>query len=362
MSRETPDPSAKDAAAREPAPKSTTPAAPLPQPGSKAYVETFPRDHFMHLPALKFRLGSFMVDLTSYGFIGPEKWWRNWLHAHTYYEICYAFAGRGTFKMLGEIHQIAEGDLFIAKPQEDHEIISDEVAPLGVYFWSYTLLPAPRGKTPPDPADAALDRLLHAFIDSKRWVNAHVPGVKQTLELLTEEAVRREAGLTRLAEGLARKLIVETARAALDDAIPAEAVEPRFKDPAQALAAQALRYIRDNYQRALTVRDIAAQVNLSERHFNRLFQKATGHSPVDALTDARLEAAAQLLLDRQIPIKEIAERVGYPDVRYFTTVFRKKMGAPPAEYRENGGTKYADPERGTRAKPGHFPPDNNRRI
>jgi YesN/AraC family two-component response regulator len=67
---------------------------------------------------------------------------------------------------------------------------------------------------------------------------------------------------------------------------------------------------------------------------------------LDVLTAIRINAASQLLLDRNLAIKDIATRVGYPDVRYFTTVFRLTTGATPAVYRTKitPGTKWVDPE------------------
>lgn len=312
---------------------------------------------------VRFRLGSFNAEFLGWGFIDRSKWWRNYLHVHTYYEICYAFAGRGLFRMLGTDYEVSRGDVFIAKPREEHEIIADEADPLGIYFWSFTLLrdsgPKPPERLIPGYArarDEAVDRLLHAFVDSKHWVSRRVPGMERTLELLTEEAVRREPGYAGVIESLAAKLVLDTARASMPEALPGETVSPRSGDPEKALVDQATRYMRDNFARNLSIQDIAAQVNLSERHFTRVFTKLLKQTPIEALTRMRMESAAQLLLDKNLPVKEIAERVGYPDVRYFTTVFRKHSGLPPAAFREKGGTRFADPTRSPLpAQPGKRP-------
>ena len=286
--------------------------------------------------ALKLRLGSFAVDNVHWGFIEPSPW-RNWLHAHSYYEICYAFAGRGVFRMEGVEHPLRAGDVFIAKPREEHEIIADRRDPLGIYFWSYTLVADAAGGKPDDP----VDRLLHAFADARRCVSDRVPGMERTLELLTEEVVRAEPGYTAVAEGLFRKLVLDTARAAVEAPQPGERPPARPARDPDGVVEAAKRYVRDNLARALTVRDLAAQVGVGERHFTRLFRRAAGVSPMDFVIDARVEAAEQLLLDPALPIKEVALRVGYPDVRYFTTVFRRRTGYPPATWRLGRGTRLA---------------------
>ncbi|HLL90043.1 MAG TPA: helix-turn-helix transcriptional regulator [Tepidisphaeraceae bacterium] len=103
----------------------------------------------------------------------------------------------------------------------------------------------------------------------------------------------------------------------------------------------AVTYLRDNLARPIGVRDIAAQVNLSERHLARTFRAATGRSVLDYLTGLRVDAAAQMLLaDVERPVKQIAATVGYPDVRYFTTLFGRHTGTTPAAYRAAGGTRH----------------------
>lgn len=304
---------------------------------------------------LAFTLGSFRCEILHWGWLG-QKFWRNYMHVHTFYEICYAFAGAGTFETFGEVYRIKPGEVFVAKPSEEHEIISSRGNPLGIFFWAYTLTPIQSAAAHPAPLrDDPIDRLLHAFIESKRWVSADAAGMHRTLQLIVEEMAARRPGYVSLIEGLARKLIIDTARAVVDAGILSEQPLPRTNHPEKQTIERALRYMRDNHGRGLAVSEVAGQVSLSERHLNRLFQKHLKHSPLDALTQIRIESASQLLLDRTLAIKDIAARVGYPDVRYFTTVFRQATQVTPAAYRRGDGTSWVDPmhvgNRSGRAKP-----------
>jgi AraC family L-rhamnose operon transcriptional activator RhaR len=305
---------------------------------------------------LAFPVGSFRCEMQYWGWLG-EKWWRNYMHVHTFYEICYAFEGAGTFEMLGTTYQIKPGQVFVAKPREEHEIISSRRNVLGVYFWAYTLVPPTTAKAIAarpgthrtdgiDEGAAAIDRLLHAFIESKRWVSGDAAGMLRTLQLIVEEVAARRPGYMSSIEGLTRKLIIDTARSVVDGDIGSEQPLPRSDNPDTLVVERATRYMRDNYARALAVSEVAGQVSLSERHLNRLFQKHLNKTPLDVLTTIRIEAASQLLLDRNLAIKDIAARVGYPDVRYFTTVFRQATRSTPAAYRTKvaPGTSWVDPE------------------
>src|SRR5262245_55055895 len=100
------------------------------------------RARFLELNALPLapRLGSVRAEGTYWGHIGQQQDWRKYAHTHSFYEICYACAGGGTFEMLGKVYSIRRGDVFIAKPGEPHEIIPARRDTMGIHFWAFTLL------------------------------------------------------------------------------------------------------------------------------------------------------------------------------------------------------------------------------
>ncbi len=286
---------------------------------------------------LAFALGSYRASIQNWGFIAPRPW-RNWLHSHTFFEICYAYAGHGEFLIMGQRFPIARGQVFIARPGEEHEILALGSDPLGIYFWTYTLVPAEAA------ADPVVDPLVRDFQECRSWVSRRVPGMQRTLDLLAEEAGRREPGYPAAVEGLARKLLLDTARAALGPPRPGERPGPQAAAGAATEVERARAYIHDNLGRALSLPGIAAQTGLSERHLARLFRRAHGQTPMAYLAERRMELAGQLLI-KGLPIKEIAPQVGFHDVRYFTTAFRRALGMPPARYRAQHGTRWADARR-----------------
>ncbi len=293
-----------------------------------------PRNRFTDLRqlSLKLRLAGFTADILGWGFYEPV-WWRNYLHEHSFFEVCYAYAGRGRFRINGVDYTVQTGEVFVAKPGEPHEIISSEDDPLGIYFWSYTLVP---------PADAHRDddtaQLLRAFLNADQWVSFAAPALQTTIDLLTHEITYREPGYGPIINGLVTKLLLDTARAVTQSpSLPAPIPD---RDPAKLIVADIVRYLQDNYQRPVQLREVAAQVHLSERHTNRLFKQVMGE-PVNAyLTRYRLQVAAQLLLNRQVSVTEVAYASGYQDVRYFITRFRRHTGLTPTAFRQQGGTHF----------------------
>jgi AraC family L-rhamnose operon transcriptional activator RhaR len=270
-----------------------------------------------------------------------KKWWRNYLHMHSFFEVCHVFEGKGTFFINDEKHDVAAGDTLIAKPREAHEIVSSRRQPLGIYFWAYTL--SERSDRPArGDADTALSELLRRFPSSSRSI-VRADGLEAVLQLMTREVARGAPGYREMINVLAAKAIVDTARAAVPDA----AVSARDREAdghsrsfAESVVQTAVQYLGDNLARQFKVRDVAAQVNLSERQFRRVFLRFAGTSVLDYLTNLRIERAAQLLLNTDLPIKQIAAAVGYPDTHYFTTLFGREKGTTPAAFRHAQGTQF----------------------
>ena len=80
---------------------------------------------------------------------------------------------------------------------------------------------------------------------------------------------------------------------------------------------------------------LAQQFSMSQRTLNRRFKLATGMSPGRYVQYLRLEQARDLLRDSNLSITEIATSVGYPDIGYFSTLFREHMAQSPTAYRKS---------------------------
>lgn len=80
---------------------------------------------------------------------------------------------------------------------------------------------------------------------------------------------------------------------------------------------------------------LAQRLNISVSTLRRQFKRATGRAPHDYLLNLRIASARQMLAESSIAIKEIARRLGYRDVFYFSRQFHAIAGASPANYRRS---------------------------
>lgn len=114
------------------------------------------------------------------------------------------------------------------------------------------------------------------------------------------------------------------------------AMEPEREagaSPAAAAVQAAIAYMNAHYAEDVPRDALAALVSLSPGYFTVAFKKHTGFSPIQYLNKIRLDRAKALLKSTHLPIREIAEQVGFPDSFYFTRLFSKATGLSPRDYR-----------------------------
>lgn len=96
----------------------------------------------------------------------------------------------------------------------------------------------------------------------------------------------------------------------------------------------ALTYIKENYYNRIYISDLAAQVNLNEQYFCRLFKKAIGHSPIEYLNEYRIRQAKRLLEKTDLQVMEVCLECGFNNLGNFLQEFRKHTGTTPLQYRK----------------------------
>ncbi|WP_299083696.1 GlxA family transcriptional regulator [uncultured Paraglaciecola sp.] len=97
---------------------------------------------------------------------------------------------------------------------------------------------------------------------------------------------------------------------------------------------QAQIWLQDNYHRNIKVSEVAKRFDMSVRNFNRRFKQATAQSPLQYLQQKRIDIAKDLLQTSNLNVSEVADKIGYQDVGYFTELFKKLLSTSPREYRE----------------------------
>jgi two-component system response regulator YesN len=144
------------------------------------------------------------------------------------------------------------------------------------------------------------------------------------------EKTREEDQLVEYQEGFTQIFLSQAENAMIS---PSVASDISIKSDGIVLQ-QAKKYIWQNYQSSITLKEVANQVFVTPGHLSVLFRQS-GETFLQFLTSLRIQKAAQLLSDVHYKIYEVGEMVGYSDPAYFSEVFKKHMGKTPIEFRSH---------------------------
>lgn len=113
-------------------------------------------------------------------------------------------------------------------------------------------------------------------------------------------------------------------------------ISSKRQNTTEMLLEKAKDYILSNYgEDDLSIQKLANHLHISPSYLSLIFKKDAGVTFLKYLVSIRLEAAKDLLRSSDLKTTEIAERIGYPDINYFSYFFKKNFGMSPREYRNN---------------------------
>ena len=89
-----------------------------------------------------------------------------------------------------------------------------------------------------------------------------------------------------------------------------------------------------NYQREITVEEIASACRLNRSYFSKIFKENMGCPPQEFLIRLRLSKATVMMKSSGASIGGIAAMCGYPNQLHFSRAFKKHYGVSPREWRD----------------------------
>ncbi len=175
------------------------------------------------------------------------------------------------------------------------------------------------------PYDHAMLGLHQLLVSLYRHFDAAAPGAKEEARRFFQlaSALFSFEGVDELAER------IEQACLAI-----AEALEAKARHKHLEVIEEIKAYVLSNFAKhELSLEGLADHFHITPGYLGKLFKTACGVSFTDYLKQVRMEKACELLLHTREPANVISERVGILNSTYFYTVFKKKYGMSPAQYR-----------------------------
>lgn len=115
-------------------------------------------------------------------------------------------------------------------------------------------------------------------------------------------------------------------------------IDQYLADPAETAVEQVKAYISDHMDEDLSLNVLASKVYMNPSYLSRIFSQKTHEQLVNYIRKQKIEHAMILLLNNDIKIYEISQRLGFENPNYFAKVFRKISGISPQEFRTLNST------------------------
>ena len=141
----------------------------------------------------------------------------------------------------------------------------------------------------------------------------------------TELAERKE-GYRQAALAHLTVLLIDVARLAND-------VVGDLRRSGESLLAEVFTVIDRHRSEPLSLRDVASELGMTPGHLTTVVRRRTGRTVQEWIIERRMTEARNLLADTELPVAEIARRVGMSDPGYFSRLFRRTHGTSPREWR-----------------------------
>ncbi len=116
--------------------------------------------------------------------------------------------------------------------------------------------------------------------------------------------------------------------------IAKKSAPPKSSQAGKQYLGRAKRFIEDNYSYEIGTAEIAYHVCLDRTYLYRIFMREEGISPSGYLLKVRMQRAAELLSQTELPIPQIAAAVGLPELSHFYKSFTSIYPMTPKKYRE----------------------------
>jgi AraC family transcriptional regulator, transcriptional activator of pobA len=258
-------------------------------------------------------------------------------HSHDFLVLAYFERGGGSLRIGERLWRVEAGDAYVIAPGEVAGAGDDPGGLSKAAGWAVYFPPEGLGPYAPDAllawrahpllfpfargAASGAQRLTVPASEQREW--------SEQLAALERELRERRDGYEEAAVARLTLLLIAASR------LTADVVgDLKLKD--EPLLAEVFGFIEARYHEPISLRDVAAAVNLSPAHLTTTVRRKTGRTVQEWIGERRMAQARRLLVATDLTVEEIARKVGYADLAYFVRYFRRDHGTTPLRWRRAG--------------------------
>lgn len=234
--------------------------------------------------------------------------WQSLPHTHHFSELFYVLRGEGAFYIENEKVPVKTDDLVIINPYVEHTEKTLPNDPMEyIVFGVDGLAFSFSGAGQDNPKGYS----FYSYgSDKKQFINF--------AQLMMQEFRDKLPGFEQVCHGLLQVLLVYISRKQNLSVISDSSFQLSKE------CALAKRYIDSNYSQNITLDSLAEITHINKFYLAHSFTECVGQSPINYLTDRRLEACKGLLVSSNLSVAQVATSVGFSSQSYFSQIFRKR--------------------------------------
>lgn len=214
-----------------------------------------------------------------------------------YHLIHYVHEGKGVFIREGKTYEVQKGEFFVIPPYIETYYEADKKTP-----WHYTWIGF--------EADEKAEDVFNTPVMRRPGADKIFYDMRRCFDMENGKGAFLSSKIWELAA-----LMMEAEKTSINH------------------IDKAINIMQSEYSSDITVASVASRLGLDRCYFSALFKKSTGVSPIDYLTNIRLQKAAELIAKHGHTPTTAAISVGYPDYCHFSKAFKKHFGCSPRNYK-----------------------------
>ena len=267
------------------------------------------------------------LNLYQYGWERTEPLHAYGPHKRDHYLFHFVISGKGTLYSNDTAYRIDHGHGFLILPDQTTTYVADEEDP-----WEYTWIEFDGLRVSESISLAGLSAAQPVY----------TPQNHEAGRLLQEQMMYivnhpQDSPVRQIGQGFL--FLDQLVQSSAARRLPSQR---RLRD---FYMKEALSFIEQNYQRDISIEEIAAFCGLNRSYFGKVFRDSMGESPQAFLLHYRMARAAQLLKESSLSIAAIGAMVSYDNQLHFSRAFKAVYGVPPRTYRQ---THFVQADRSSR--------------
>ncbi len=247
-------------------------------------------------------------------------------HSDNSYEIHYIPFGKGKVKINNVTYRVEPNTLYVTGPHIEHEQIPDKEDPM-IEYCIYLKLDKKNSHRKADMGDT----YLQIFEDTRIWYGQDTQSIHPLMQEIFLELEKKFTGYMKQVETLLQQLVIQLVRNYESTKVSHNPSKPF--DLAYSKYFVIEEYFLYEYK-DLSLEDLSRRLGLSPRQTERLLKRHYGKTFLQKKAEAKMSAAAILLMDSNKRITDIAHDLGYSSVEHFSYAFRRYYKQSANEYRK----------------------------